>query len=149
LPGWFGGPSFGKTVEMTHRVLVVTTSNVDPDDASSAVADRVDEGAEVRVIAPASGLSRLDWLANSEDDERAKAAKRADQVAGALPTDRVDSDVGDTDPLQAIDDAVRTFAPDEVMLVTKPDDDVSWLESGADDAARRRFDVPITHVVVP
>ncbi|HEX4520490.1 MAG TPA: hypothetical protein VH063_13000 [Gaiellaceae bacterium] len=134
---------------MARRVLVVATSNVDPDDATSAVAGRVDEAVEVRVIAPVSGLSRLDWLANAEDDERAQAAKRADRVADALPTDRVDADVGDTDPLQAIDDAVRTFDPDEVVLVTKSDDDASWLESGADEAARRRFDIPITHVVVP
>jgi hypothetical protein len=133
---------------MARRVLVVATSNVDPDEASSAVADRT-ENAEVRVVAPASGLSRLDWLANAEDDERAEAAARAEDVAEAIPTERVDAEVGDTDPVQAIDDAVRTFAPDEVLLVTKPDDDVSWLESGTGESARRRFGVPVTHIVVP
>lgn len=133
---------------MARRVLVVATSNVNPDEASSAVAGRV-ENAEVRVVAPASGLSRLDWLANAEDDEREDAAARAEQVADAIPTERVDAKVGDTDPVQAIDDAVRTFDPDEVLLVTKPDDDVSWLESGTDRSARRKFDVPITHIVVP
>jgi hypothetical protein len=134
---------------MTRRVLVVATSNVDPDDASSAVAKRVDEGTEIRVIAPASGLSRLDWLANAEDDERAQAAKRAERVAEAIPSDSVEAEVGDPDPLQAIDDAVRTFDPDEVVLVTTADDDASWLEAGTDESARRRFDVPITHIVVP
>ncbi len=133
---------------MARRVLVVATSNVDPDEASAAVADRT-ENAEVRVVAPASGLSRLDWLANAEDDERTDAAARAEDVADAIPADRVDAKVGDTDPVQAIDDAVRTFDPDEVLLVTRPDDDVSWLESGTGESARRRFDVPVTHIVVP
>jgi GABA permease len=144
----FGRDRSGKNPSMTRRVLVVATSNVDPDEASSAVADRT-EDAEVRVVAPASGLSRLDWLANAEDDERADAAARAEDVADAIPTDRVAAEVGDTDPVQAIDDAVRTFDPDEVLLVTRPEDDVSWLEAGTGESARRRFDVPITHVVVP
>jgi GABA permease len=133
---------------MGHRVLVVATSHVTADEASSAIAKHVEGDAEVRVVAPVSGLSWLDWLANSEDDERAAAARRADRLARAVPADRVDSEVGDTDPLQAIDDAMRTFEPDEVVLVTAPDYDTSWLESGAAESARRRFDVPITHLVV-
>ncbi len=152
--GFCGGQGFGrgrsgKTLEMTHRVLVVATSNVDPDEASAAVSSRLGETVEVRVVATASGLSRLDWLTNAEDGERAEAAERAEQVAEAIPTDRVDAKVGDSDPVQAIDDAVRTFDPDEVVLVTKSDDDTSWLEAGTEESANRRFDVPITHVVVP
>ncbi len=128
---------------------MVPTSKVDPDDASAAVAGRLGEPVEVRVVAPVSGLSRLAWLANAEDDERAEAAERAEQVADAIPSEHVEAEVGDTNPLQAIDDAVRTFGPDEVVLVTRPDEDVSWLEAGTDESVRRRFDVPITHIVVP
>ena len=133
---------------MTYRVLIVATSSVDPAEASAAVSGRLGEQVAVRVVAPTSGLSRLDWLTNAEDDERAAAAERAEQVAEAVPTDRVDAQVGDADPLQAIDDALRTFDPDEVVLGTKSDDDASWLEAGTDgigespvrraDHARRR-----------
>jgi GABA permease len=133
---------------MSSRLLVVATSNVTADEASSAVSNRLDEGAEVRVVAPASNLSRLDWLTNAEDDARDEAASRADEIADRIPTDAVESEVGDTVPAQAIEDAIRTFKPDEIVLVTKGDDDATWLEIGADEAARRRLHVPITHIVV-
>ena len=43
---------------------------------------------------------------------------------------------------------MRTFAPDEIVISTHPEGRSNWLESGVVDAARERFDVPITHVVV-
>ena len=60
----------------------------------------------------------------------------------------VDSEVGDTDPVQAIEDALRTFPADELLLVTRPDDDAGWLEEGAAAEAFERFSLPVTHLVV-
>ena len=54
---------------------------------------------------------------------------------------------GDSDPLQAIEDALRTFPADEVIIITMPDESGSWLESGAGEEAQRRFALPITHLV--
>jgi hypothetical protein len=133
---------------MATRVLVIATSGIGAEEVSSALGDRFGEGAEVRVVAPASGLSRLDWLTNAEDDARSDAAARAGEVAEALPADPVDAEVGDSDPLQAIDDAVRTFAPHQVVLVTKDEDEETWLEAGTGESARHRFGVPVTHLVV-
>jgi hypothetical protein len=61
-----------------------------------------DEDAETLVVAPASGISRLDWLTNADDDARTDAAERADELTEAAPTDDVGSRVGDSDPLKAI-----------------------------------------------
>ena len=133
---------------MHSRILVVATSNIGREEITQAVDWRLGPDAEVRVVVPASALSRLDWLTSAEDDARAEAAARADEVAKAIPTDHVDASVGDADPLQAIDDAVRLFAPDAVVLVTRDDDEASWLESEAGESARARFDVPVTHVIV-
>jgi len=133
---------------METRVLVVATSNVSADEINTAIGERFGTDAEVVVIAPASGLSRLDWLTNAEDDARAEAADRAAEVSDALPAEAVDGGVADTDPLQAIDDALRTFDADEVVVVTKSADEASWLERGAGASARERFDVPVTHLVV-
>jgi hypothetical protein len=129
------------------RILVVATSNIDADEIAGTVGGRFGEHAEVRVLAPASRLSRLDWLTSAEDEARADAASRAADIADAIP-EAVDARVGDVDPLQAIDDAVRAFAPDEVVVVTREDTESSWLESGAGVAAQDRFDVPVTHVVL-
>jgi GABA permease len=129
-------------------VLVIATSNIGPTEIDHAIGGRFGEDAEVRVVAPASGLSKLQWLTNAEDDARADASDRAEAVADALPADKVDTQVGDSDPLQAIDDALRTFDADQVVVVTRTADNVTWLEDGAAESARERFSVPITHVVV-
>ena len=57
-------------------------------------------------------------------------------------------EIGDGDPLQAIEDALRTFAPDELVISTHPEGRSNWLERGVVEAARERFDLPVTHVVV-
>ena len=57
-------------------------------------------------------------------------------------------EVGDGDPLQAMEDALRTFGADEIVISTHPEGRSNWLERNVVGAARERFDVPITHVVV-
>ena len=57
-------------------------------------------------------------------------------------------EIGDGDPVQAIEDAVRTFRPDEVIVSTHPPGRSQWLERGVIDRARERFALPLTHVVV-
>ena len=100
------------------------------------------------VVAPASDISRLDWLTNAEDDARTEAAGRADELAEAAPTGDVESRVGDSDPLKAIEDALRSFPADELIVVTRPEEDAAWLEKGSAEAALNRFSLPVTHLVV-
>jgi GABA permease len=133
---------------MTERVLIVATSGVKPEQVAPAIGDRIAEDAVVRVVGTASGLSRLDWLTNTEDDARAKAAERAERLAAAIPQAEVESEPGDTDPLQAIEDEIRLFDPSRIVVVTRRDDDATWLESGVGESAKSLFDVPVTHVVV-
>ena len=57
-------------------------------------------------------------------------------------------EVGDGDPLQAMEDALRTFGADEIIISTHPEGRSNWLERGVVERARERFAVPITHVVV-
>jgi hypothetical protein len=134
---------------MADRVLVVATSTIGADEISDAIGDRFGDHAEVRIVATPSGLSRLDWLANQEDDARLDASRLAQDAADALPVDAVETRVGDTDPVQTIEDEIALFDPDHIVLVTRDEDGTSWLESDAGEAAQDRFDVPITHLVVP
>jgi hypothetical protein len=50
--------------------------------------------------------------------------------------------------VKAIEDALRTFPADEVILVTLPDEDAAWLERGSAKTALNRFSLPVTHLVV-
>ena len=126
---------------------MVATSTIGADEIAETIGDRFGAGAEVRIVATPSGLSRLDWLTNAEDDARRDASKRAQESADAIPVN-AESGVGDTDPLQAIEDQIALFEPDQIVLVSKPDEEAGWLESGTGDAAAERFDVPITRLVV-
>ena len=127
---------------------MVATASVPAADLRASVYAHAGDDAEMLVVAPASGISRLDWLTNAEDDARTDAAERADELAEATPTDDVESRVGDSDPVKAIEDALRTFQADELIVVTLPDEDAGWLEKGSAETALDRFSLPVTHVVV-
>jgi hypothetical protein len=47
-----------------------------------------------------------------------------------------------------IEDALRTFRPDELIISTHPPGRSHWLERGVVERARERFALPLTHIVV-
>ena len=104
---------------------------------------------KVLVVSPALNSPLKHWVSD-EDDARAAAQRRLDTSVASMRAAGIDAagEIGDGDPLQAIEDAVRTFAPDEIVLSTHPEGRSHWLERGVVDRARERFHVPLTHVVV-
>jgi hypothetical protein len=132
---------------MARRILVVTTADEPQADVEALVRAHAGADAEVQVVAPASKISWLDRLTNAEDDARADAADRAQVASEAATGDPSDGHVGDVDPLQAIEDALRMFGADEIVILTAPDEKASWLESGLGETASERFALPITHLV--
>ena len=133
---------------MPRHLLVVVTTEVTDAALQTLVHSRGGDDAEMLVVAPAAKISPLDWLTNAEDDARAEAASLADSTAEATPTANVEGRVGDSDPVQAIEDALRTFHADEVLIVTRPDDQAAWLEEQSGETAEARFPLPVTHVTV-
>ncbi|MFN2629062.1 MAG: hypothetical protein ABR569_10550 [Gaiellaceae bacterium] len=133
---------------MPHRLLVVITTEVAEGALRDLARDRAGDDAEILVVAPAAEISRLDWLTNAEDDARTEAASLAVKTAEAAPTEDVEARVGDSDPVKAIEDALRTFAADEILVVARPDDQAGWLEEGSAATAQARFSLPITRVTV-
>ncbi len=131
-------------------MLVVATAPVD----NSLLRDRLREhagpDAEVRVVAPASDLSPLQWLASDEDEARGEAAEiaRSAEQAAEPEAGRVEAQVGDSDPVQAIEDALREFPAAEVIVVTRPGEEANWLEQDTAEEASERFGIPVTHLVV-
>ena len=107
----------------------------------------VDE--QVLVVCPALNSPLKTW-ASDEDAAREAAQQRLDATLARLAASGVQArgEVGDGDPLQAIDDALRTFGADEIVISTHPEGRSHWLERGVVNAARERFPVPISHVVV-
>lgn len=136
---------------MSRRLLVVTTVPLEGDLLRRRVREHTgSEDAEVRVVAPASDVSPLQWLANDEDEARAEAAEVAERSARAVASeaDVAEAEVGDVDPVQAIEDALRKFPAEEIIVVTRPGSAAGWLEQGAGAEALERFNVPVTRLVV-
>jgi len=104
---------------------------------------------EVLVVTPALNSPLRHWVSD-EDAARAAAAERLEASLRAMRAAGMDArgEVGDGEPLQAIDDALRTFAPDEIVISTHPEGRSHWLERGLVAAARERYECPVTHVVV-
>ncbi len=100
-----------------HRVLVVATT-----EATAASAQRIAELAgkpkDVRLLVPVPS-HRLDRLMSAEDNARREAEGQLARSAGALVAAGlpVSGSVGDHDPAQALEDELRDFPADEVVLL--------------------------------
>ncbi len=103
----------------------------------------------VLVVVPALNTPVKYWVSDT-DGARAAAEERLEASLAAMRAAGIDArgEIGDGDPLQAIEDELRTFAPDELVISTHPEGRSNWLERGVVEAARERFNVPVVHVVV-
>src|SRR6059058_3743477 len=136
--------------EGERRILVVANETVGGHTLRSMILERsLDVREQVLVVTPALNSPLKHWVSD-EDGARDAAQERLDASLAVLAEAGVEArgEVGDGDPLQAIEDALRTFCADEIVISTHPPGRSNWLERGVVDKARERFAVPITHVVV-
>ena len=101
------------------------------------------------VVCPALTSAVRHW-ASDVDGGRARAQRRLDESLSLLRDAGIDAqgEIGDDDPLQAIEDALRTFGADEIVVATHPEESATWLERHVVERARERFALPIAHVVI-
>ena len=130
-----------------RRLLIVAIEPVDAPDAVEAVQAAAsaggDGGAEVLVLAPAFNTPLSHW-ASDLGRSRLDAQRKLVLTLGSLAAADVEARgaVGDPDPEQAIEDTLREFAADEVIV------GIPEGESKRDIRAliaelRRRLDVPV------
>jgi GABA permease len=133
-----------------HRILVVANETVGGAELLSVVRERASAGnARILVVCPALNSPLRHW-ASDEDEARVHAQERLDASLGAMRGAGLQAggEIGDGDPIQAIEDAIRTFRPDELIVSTHPLGRSHWLERGVVEKARERFAIRLTHVVV-
>ena len=133
-----------------RRILVVANETVGGEKLRRCIREK-GEGfdTQVLVVTPALNTPLRHW-ASDDDGARAAARERLEQSLSRLRAAGVEADgeLGAAEPVQAIEDALRTFGADEIIISTHPEGRSHWLERGVVSVARERFDVPITHVVV-
>ena len=143
-------PLASASPEGMHRILVIANETVGGRTLREEVLRHArGKNTEILVVAPALNSPVRHW-ASDEDRARAAAEDRVRASVARLAETglTVRGEVGDSEPLQAIEDALRVFGADEIVLSTHPEGRSHWLEQGLVEEARRRFAVPLTHVVV-
>jgi len=133
-----------------HRILVVANETVGGPELLDVLRGRAARGRTVvMVVSPALNSPVKTWTSD-EDGARAAAGDRLAASLVAMRAVGLDAtgEVGDGDPVRAIEDALRTFRPDELVVSTHPPGRSNWLERGVVERARERFELPLTHVVV-
>ena len=134
-----------------RRILVVANETLTGEALRREIAHRMrGQQAEVHVVCPALNISKFKHWISDEDEARRQAQERLESVVTRLERESVQvrGDIGDADPMQAMEDALRLRPADEAIISTHPPGRSHWLEQGVVERARERFPIPISHVVV-
>ena len=134
-----------------HRILVVANETVGGAPLLEEIARRASgRGAEVRVVAPALVKSRLKYGLADVDDAKREAQARLEKSLESMRRRGITAEghVGDADPNLAIEDELRTFPADELIIATHPPERSTWLENKVVERAHGELPLPVTHVVV-
>jgi len=125
------------------RVVVIASSEVSRESLEAFV----DPEDELHVVVPAVEQSRLQWLANDEDEARSEAENVGREIGDAAPTDPSTVTVKRDDPAQLVQDAIAEHGPDSIVIALRDGEDASWLEKGELGEIPSRVDgVPIVRV---
>ena len=134
-----------------HRVLVCANQTVGGRALLEEIRNRSrGRDTEILVVTPALTGSRAEHWASDVDRAMEEARQRMELSLLAIKDLglRARGEVGDSEPNVAIEDALRVFPADEIIISTHPPERSKWLEHGVVDRAREEIDLPITHVVV-
>ena len=141
LPAAAGSPA--------RRILVIANQTVTSAALIQELRDRAVRGPVlIHLVVPALNSRLRHWLSDC-DDAVSAARRRAADALVALESQglTVSAEVGDSVPLLAIEDALSQFAADEILISTLPPAQSHWLEQDLVDRTRRRFGVPVSHVI--
>jgi hypothetical protein len=143
-----GAPDERRVLVLANRVL---------DDGTPVTERLVEEiqestagyRARVNVVYPLPVSAVRHW-ASDVDSAAEEAENVLDGAVAVLRAHGLEArgEVGDDDPLQAIEDSLRTFGADAIIVVTHAEPHDHELDRTVVERARERFALPITQVVV-
>ena len=121
-----------------RRLLVLAEGEVTPE-AAERVAARAEGAVDVRVVVPLVSR-RIDRWLSAEDAAREAAQDRLARAAGALVAAGlpVSGSLGDSDARQALEDVLRGYSADEVIVVGGEGDRLS--------GALERIEIPVSRI---
>ena len=110
------------------------------------VRGELDAAGEVFVVTPTLA-SGVEWLMSDIDRARHEADERLDAILGQLELSEAHvagGAVGDDTPMTVVEDHVRAFQPDRIMLALRSPEHAAWQERGLVDQIRSETKIPVT-----
>ena len=129
------------------RLLVLAGAAVaELDELPGEVRAELHAAGEVFVVTPTL-VSSIEWLMSDIDRARHEADERLDTILGQLEPSgaRVTGGaVGDDTPMTVVEDHVRGFHPDRILLALRSPEHAAWQERGLVERIRSATDLPVT-----
>lgn len=134
------------------KVLVLTSEPITAQQLRGALGSELDpSGAEVMLVAPAFADSALRFWMSDADDAIARAEHVRRESVEQLDDAGIPAtgDTGEADPYTAIEDALKTFDADRIVLFTHEGSEQRYRENLDDgDVLAERFGRPVDRAVV-
>jgi hypothetical protein len=129
------------------KILVLTTEPVTAGQLRAALPSDADpRDAELMVLSPALHENALRFWVSDADEAIARADEVRRQSLEQLGDAGVSAsgDTGEGTPEEAIEDALKTFAADRILIFTHPEAEQRYKEDVDPDELQARFGVPVT-----
>jgi hypothetical protein len=127
------------------KLMVLTSEPITADQLRDALPGDLDpQQGEVMIVAPALHESPLKFWFSDADEAIARAEKVREESVSRLGDAGISAtgDTGESDPLDAIQDALNTFPADRIVLFTSPDSD-HYREDVDPENVQERFGIPV------
>jgi hypothetical protein len=126
------------------RILVLTSEAVSADELRDAVGSEADD-AEILVVAPALQDSPVRFWLSDVDGAIERADVKQRESVRRLSNAGVDAkgDTGEADPVVAIEDGLRTFDADRIVVFRHRDRELAYREDELLADLEQRFGLPV------
>jgi hypothetical protein len=131
---------------MPTRLLIAAGESAStPDELPFGVRELIDAAEEILVVTPTLP-GRFGWLASATDRAREQADERLRTILGQLQEmgSAAEGAVGPDDPMLALEDAIREFDPDHLVVALRAGSAAGWQERGLLDRIQERVPIPMT-----
>ncbi|MBV8945784.1 MAG: hypothetical protein JO286_18025 [Solirubrobacterales bacterium] len=133
------------------KVLVLTSEPITAEQLRTALGSDIDpKDAEVMVVAPALAESAIKFWMSDADDAIGRAEQVRRQSVEHLGQEGVSAtgDTGEADPYTAIEDALKTFDAERIVLFVHGAGDQRYREDLDEREITERFGLPVDRAVV-
>lgn len=134
-----------------HNVLLVLNEVVQGAGVEAALMEHLaGQAVRIMVVAPALVDSPLDHEMGQIDHAIEPARRRLENSLEELRKLGIEAigEVGDSDPILAINDVLQKFPADEIVLIAHGEEDRAYAERGLFERAHHDFELPITQLTV-